>query len=222
MKAIFNLKKSIYYVAALAVAVSMVSCDDDEPEVPKPLTLADLSGTYEGKMYVKEIAEPAPQAEGEEEASQPISAKLEETKATFDKFPINDFIIAIEGEGAATEIIENLSGDVKYELPYEAKVNDAADAINITLKPGTLAFSYIVPDAEPAPEGRAEEGEGGEGEEETGTKKEVVVTLKAAETADTFAKNAVKLNLISESITVDGTALEEYKAQTVLIDLNKN
>lgn len=218
MKAIFNLKKSIYYVAALALAVSVVSCDDDEPEVPKPVTIADLSGTYNGKMYVK--IQPEPKAE-EEEASQAISGKLEETKATFDKFPVNDFIIAIEGEEAAKKIIEGLEGDIKYELPYEAKVNDEATAINITLKPGTLAFSYIVPDAEPAPEGRAEEGGEGEGEPETGTKKEVVVTFKTLETSDSFANNAVKFNFISESIKVDDVALEDYKAQTVLIDLKK-
>ncbi|GEM_PF-2909578 len=215
MKAIFKLKKSIYYVAALAVAVSMASCDDDEKD--KPLTLADISGTYDGKMYVKTPTDPATQTAAEE-GSQTISGKLEETKAVFDKFPVNDFIIAIEGEEVGAEIIKDLEGDIKYELAYEAKLNEAATAINLTLKPGTLAFSYTVPDAEPAPEGRAEEGEG---EGETGTKKEIVVTFKAVETADTYAKGAVKLNFISESIKVDDTALEGYKAQTIQIDLKK-
>lgn len=213
MKAILNLKKSIYYVAVLAAMVSMTSCSDDDDE----LTLTDVNGNYQGKMFVKDNL----MKESESATSTfDLTAKVDAGKVTFEDFPVADIITAIEGEEAAEEILKEME-KVTYEIPFDSKLNAAQDSIYLTLKPEVLEFSYTKA-ASDAEVREGEEGEG-EGEEEEGIEVTIKVTLKVNESGvNAYSdKKVLKLDLISSEVNVNDEPLEEYEEEFIRMELNK-
>lgn len=200
MKTILSLKKSIIYVAAVAAMFSMVSCDDNNDE-PKPLTLTDVNGTYQGNIAVDINT-----GRASEKPGSTITAKVESNKISFEDFPVGDFVIAIEGAEAAEAILEGMEA-VPYEVEFESKLNTAQDSIYLTIEPEALAFSYT-----------KTEGEGEEAEEVTTN---VKVTIKAGETIGAYHEEKLKLYWVAEEISVNDEALEAYKPQYLRIELIK-
>lgn len=199
MKAIFNLKKSIMYVAAVAAMFSMVSCDDDDD--PKPLVVTDVNGLYQGTLQVMGVLQ--------RESSLPaatVDAKVETEKINFTKFPVEGLIAAIEEQEAVAEILEGME-DVTYEMEYTAKLNAAQDSIYLTFAPKPLEFEYT-----------KTEGEGEEAEEVTTN---IKVTLKGSENGGAYSDKNLELNMEAEEIKINDVAIESFTPLHLRILLKK-
>lgn len=200
MKAIFNLKKSIFFVAVLlGAAVSMTSCDDDDDknEVPTEVKVGDEVGTYSGKLTILAPAETyAEAAEGIT-----VTPKVEKDTVWFDKFYVTEIVKAVVPE-AEVEAVLTAIGDQAHKVGYEAAQNSAKDALVLTFDPKPWVIEYTI----------------GEGEDAADHK--IEVTFEKVDGA-TYASKSFKFSLKLATLKLDDAAPEGYIAPTYKFELVK-
>ncbi len=204
MKAILNLRKSIVYVAAFAAMFSLASCDDDDDDTPKVMTLASVEGTYEGGMAVNPIT--AAQATDEKVFPYEVKFQVESGKIATDSIPLKEFLLAIgETPQLADELVKEI-GKIPFEASYKGDLNAAKDSIYMTVTASPISFEYEVAD------------EGGK----TATNKVEIAITAADNKANSYSdKKILKLNLIVDEIKVNEEAVEDYNKQNIVIELNQ-
>lgn len=195
MKAVLNLKQSLLLATIIVAGTSFSSCsDDDDNNGQKPISLNDVNGSYQGKMYVGDMEDP----EGAN-----VVAVVEEQKISFSAFPVNSILVAIEGEEVASEVIEKLD-DVPYEVTFMSEINEAKDRIVLSFNPEPLLFSYVVTD--------------GEGE---ATTKQVEVFLTTSEVEGIYKSKKLEIELTAEQINVDEEQVESFDSQRMIFEFDK-
>lgn len=197
MKTTLNLKRSIFFVAALSTVVSFTSCsDDDEPKVP---SVTDVYGTYKGKVAVLSVLN---RAESETPSALEVAAKVNNDTIYFEDFPVKDIVAVVEGENAAS-IVESI-GKVNFKVGYKSKLNEAQDSIALTLDPKPMQFAYKV----------------GEGEDAEEKKVSVSIVIPEDEKSAYSAK-ILKFNLTATEVLVNEVAVEPFNPLYYNFNLNK-
>ena len=188
MKTILNLKKSIFFVTALAIMTSFTACsDDDDPKTP---SVTDVYGSYKGKMS---IASALNRSTGNENPGAiDVTAIVKNDTIHFDNFPIESIVVAIEGQENATTIIEKMD-KVDFKVGYESKLNQAQDSIDLTLDPKPMEFTYKVGD--------------GDNEEEKNVKVSIVIPENEK---SAYSDKILRFNLVATEIIVNDEAVTTF------------
>lgn len=199
MKTILNLKKSIFFVTALAIMTSFTSCsDDDDPKTP---SVTDVYGSYKGKMSIASVAN---RSTGDENTGNiDVTATVNNDTIRFDNFPIESIVVTIEGQEGATNIIESMD-KVDFKVGYESKLNQSQDSIALTLDPKPLEFSYKV----------------GEGDNEV--EKNVKVSILIPENEKSaYSDKILRFNLVATEIIVNDETVTPFNELYYNFYLNK-
>ena len=201
MKTILNLKKSIFFVAALTTVLSFTSCSDDDDD-PKTPSVTDVYGSYKGKMSVDGALQ-ALAANDEAPAGIDVTATVNNDTIYFENFPVETIIAAIEGDDNAAEIIESMD-KVSFKVGYEGKLNQAQDSIGMVLNPKPMEFIYKVT------------------EEEVEVEKNVKVTISVPENEKSaYSDKILKFNLEASEIKLNDESIESYSPLYYNFYLNK-
>lgn len=137
-----TLKSIVLTTMGLISVAAFTSCsdDDDAPALP---SLEKINGYYSGHMTYEIIANvPAPTTYVDEPVVEPVALdfNVADNKVKFDKFPVEALIKAILNTDDVTDIVEAI-GDLKYEIPFEAALNEDNTAIMMNMKPEALTIT---------------------------------------------------------------------------------
>ncbi|NDV82928.1 DUF4840 domain-containing protein [Bacteroides sp. 51] len=200
MKTILNLKKSIFFIAALTTVVSFTSCsDDDDPKTP---AVTDVYGSYKGKMSVTSTVLNRV-AKSEAPAGIDVTATVNNDTIRFENFPVENIIAAIEGEDNAADIVESMD-EVNFKVGYKGQLNQVQDSIGMVLDPKPMEFTYKVT------------------EEEVEVEKNVKVTISVPENEKSaYSDKILKFNLEAKEIKVNDEPVDSYSPLYYNFYLNK-
>lgn len=200
MKTFFNVKKIVWAVVMLGAMVTVTSCSDDDDDDDNGISISDVIGKYSGTLAV---------SDGGENVA--VKVEVNSTAIVFDESLIEEIVKYIEESEDVEDIMETIEEEDLLTIAYTAKVNDAKDEVVLTLTDGTWEFSYEVEAITPI----RRDGEGPEMRTI-----DVKVIYVASEEESTYADGNLKLNLVVESVTVDGYMLpvEDFN---VAINLKK-
>lgn len=200
MKTILNLKKSIFFVAALTTVLSFTSCsDDDDPKTP---AVTDVYGAYKGKMSIDAALQTLSTGD-ENTTGVDVAATVNNDTIYFENFPVETIIVAIEGEDNAAEIIESMD-KVSFKVGYKGALNQAQDSIGLVLDPKPMEFTYKVT------------------EEEVEVEKNVKVTISVPENEKSaYSDKILKFNLKASEIMLNDELIDSYSPLYYNFYLNK-
>lgn len=199
MKTILNLKKSIFFVAALTTALSFTSCsDDDDPKMP---SVTDVYGTYKGEV---DVVDALVGRADEGDASEPkVTATVNNDTIYFENFPVDAILATIESEEDAVEIAKTLD-KVSFKVGYKGELNQSQDSIGLTLDPKPLKFTYK------------------KTVNEVEVEKNVEVTVNVPENENSaYSDKVLKFDLEISDIMLNGVSPDSYIPIFYSFDLNK-
>ncbi|MGM9802641.1 MAG: DUF4840 domain-containing protein [Muribaculaceae bacterium] len=137
-----KMKKAQMFAAALMMCftLSLASCDDNNEPKGEILTAETMYGAYTGTFTAQTAV-----TQLNDEAGTTLNAEVANDTIYFSNFPINDIVMTIMGDEAATDAIVEAVGNVSYKLGYTPTVVASTQSIAMNIAPEPLVLNISIP-----------------------------------------------------------------------------